>query len=91
MAQINTEKTITDLTKDSVSIKTQYFTELNGKMEQVGGNHRVAYANSVEGRIDLIENQPPHIVNSVLAIWGDAPTVSTNQETDNETSTDDSL
>lgn len=78
---IETKKTVDMLTKDSVSILTQYFTELNGQTQQVGENHRRAYVNSVEGRIDLIENEPNNVSNSVLAIWGDTPTVSTAEET----------
>ena len=71
-----TEKTIDMLTKDSVSIKTLRFIEEEGQKYQVGGIHRCAYANSESGRKDLSENEPEDVSSTVLAFWGDTPTVS---------------
>lgn len=73
--EIKTEKTVDMLTKDSVSILTQNFIEFEGKKQQVGDNHRCAYANSVTGRAELEENEPEYVVNAVMAVWGDEPAV----------------
>ena len=76
---IQTKKTITDLTKDSVSILTQRFIIENEIELQVGENHRCAYANSKSGRIEL-ENEPKNVIDSVLAIWGNEPTIIESKE-----------
>lgn len=68
-------KTIDMLTTNNVSILTQKFIELDGIKQQVGNNHRRAYQNSLEGRDTLINVEPPDVVDAVLAIWGDSPTV----------------
>ena len=68
-------KTVDMLTVDSVSILTQKFIELDGVKQQVGANHRKAYQNSIEGRKELVSGEPLNIVNSVMAIWGNEPTV----------------
>lgn len=77
---IQTKKTITDLTKDSVSILTQRFIVENETELQVGENHRCAYVNSKSGRIDIVENEPKEVSNSVLMIWGSEPTIIENEE-----------
>ena len=73
--EIKENKTVDMLTKDTVSILTKKFIEVEGVDQQVGENHRRAYINSQSGREDLEENEPEDVVNAVLAIWGDAPTV----------------
>lgn len=60
-------KTVTNLTSESVSI----LTVTDGK------NHRRAYENSESGRADLIAFEPDEVVNEVMAVWGDTPTVET--------------
>lgn len=76
--EIKEEKTVDMLTKDSVSILTKKFIELDGEMNQVGENHRCAYENSIKGRETIQKNEPEYIVNSVFAIWGDEPTITYN-------------
>ncbi|MCI8308095.1 MAG: hypothetical protein HFH14_08625 [Lachnospiraceae bacterium] len=68
-------KTIDMLTTDSVSILTQKFIVLDGVKTQVGNNHRCSYANSIQGRQTLQTSEPEHVVNAVLTIWGELPTV----------------
>lgn len=72
---METKKTVDMLTTDSVSILTQKFIVDDGEIVQVGKNHRKGYENSVVGRAELQEKEPPEVVNAVLAIWGDTPTV----------------
>lgn len=73
--EIKVKKTVDMLTTQTVSILTQKFIELDGIDTQVGNDHRCAYANSVTGRQDLQKQEPQDVVNSVFAIWGDAPTI----------------
>lgn len=72
---IKERKTVDMLTKDSVSILTKKFIKIDEIDTQVGENHRVAYVNSKSGRETLILEQPDEVVNSVLAIWGNEPTI----------------
>ena len=74
--EIKEKKTVDMLTSESVSVLTQKFINVDGVQTQVGQNHRCAYVNSESGRNELQENEPEEIVNSVMAIWGDTPTVS---------------
>ena len=73
--EILERKTVDMLTKDSVSILTQKFIEIDGHESQVGENHRCAYINSKSGRSNLIEGEPENVVNAVLEIWGDKASV----------------
>ena len=75
MEIIKEKKTVDMLTTYSVSILTQKFIEVDGVETQVGENHRCAYANSATGRKDLQKQEPKDVVNSVFAIWGNAPTI----------------
>ena len=78
---IITKKTVDMLTPESVSILTQQFIMLDGKEVQVGDNHRCAYVNSLSGRT-AIAKEPGEIVSSVMAIWGDSPTIIEKEETE---------
>lgn len=73
--EIESKKTVDMLTPESVSILTQQFTFLNNNEVQVGENHRCAYINSESGRAQLAINEPEEVVASVLAMWGDNPTI----------------
>lgn len=77
---VNERKTVDMLTKDSVSILTQQFIELDGIKTQVGENHRIAYCNSKGSRELLAKEQPPEVRDAVFTIWGDTPTI--NEETE---------
>lgn len=78
--EIKEEKTVDMLTNQSVSILTQKFIEINGVRSQIGDGHRCAYANSETGRKDLQKQEPQNVVDSVFAIWGEAPTVADELE-----------
>lgn len=80
------KKTVDMLTENHVSILTQKFIEIDGVNQQVGSNHRCSYQNSETGRNKLITEQSESVVNSVMAIWGDTPTiVETEVEVEPET------
>ena len=71
-----TEKITLDcLNENSVSVLTQQFAEINDETVQVGEDHRTAYMNSVYGRIELEAKLAEPYLSSVLAVWGDEPTV----------------
>ena len=71
-----TEKiTLDNLTEKSVSVLTQQFAEINGQTVQIGENHRTAYTNSTYGRIELKDKLQEPYLSSVLAVWGENPTV----------------
>ncbi len=61
------------LTKDSVNILTQYYQD----NKQLGENHRKAYINSQNGRLEL-EELPENVKNAILNMWGTASTVTKN-------------
>lgn len=75
---IKEKKVVDMLTKDSVSILTQKFVEIDGVETQVGENHR-SYVNSELGRSDLQGSEPEAVVNSVFSIWGETPTVNESE------------
>ena len=72
---MKTKKIVDRLTEDGVSILTQKFVEDDGQMLQVGENHRRAYTNSITGRAEITENEPEDVVNTVMTMWGDTPTI----------------
>lgn len=73
--EIQTKITLDNLTENSVSVLTQQFAEINGQTVQIGTNHRNAYINSEYGRIELaVKLQEPYL-SSVMAVWGENPTV----------------
>lgn len=84
MTEIKTVTTVTDLTKDSVSILKQNFIEFNGVATQVGENFRTSYVNSASGRQSLTNEQSTQDVAAVLAKWGNTPTINEMEVTDNE-------
>lgn len=68
------EKVVDLLNQESVSIGTiKVYTDDNGEKYQLGKMERKAYINSINGRKQLLEEQPKYVVNSVLSIWGDEP------------------
>ena len=73
--EIKERKTVDMLTIYSVSILTQKFIDLDGVQTQVGQNHRCAYVNTEFGRKAITESEPEDVVSSVMAIWGDKPTI----------------
>ena len=72
--------TLDNLTENSVSVLTQRFADLNGQTVQIGENHRTAYINSEYGRIELKDKLQEPYLSSVMAVWGENPTVEQEAE-----------
>lgn len=71
--------TLDMLTQDSVSVKTQKYTVVDDIEYQIGDPHRKAYVNSATGRASVNDELPHAQANAIMAVWGDAPTI-TDQE-----------
>ena len=67
--------TLDMLTQDSVSVKTQQYTEVESQEYPVGNPHRKAYMNSVRGREEIINELPLSQQNAIFAVWGETPTI----------------
>lgn len=67
--------TLDMLTPDSVSVLKQQFVNINGSLVQAGPNIRNAYINSTTGRDDIKNVLTEPYLSSVMAVWGNAPTV----------------
>lgn len=78
--EIQTKITLDNLTENSVSVLTQQFVEINGESVQVGENHRAAFMNTTYGRIELAVKLPEPYLSSVMAVWGENPTVEQEAE-----------
>lgn len=81
---IKERKIVDMLTNDSVSILTQQFVELDGKLEQIGQNHRISYVNSGSGREELQKNESTDVINAVLALWGNEPSIEESEVTNEQ-------
>ena len=80
-----TEKiTLDNLTENSVSVLTQQFADLNGRTVQVGENNRTAFVNSEYGRIELKDKLQEPYLSSVMAVWGENPTIEHTEQTEEE-------
>ena len=74
--EIIQEKQIENLIKDGVIIATQeYLLKDDDTRQKVGNVFREAYGNWKNDRDRLCKQEPKEIVNAVMAIWGDAPTI----------------
>lgn len=70
------EKTTLDmLTTDSVSVKIQQYTTIDGQEYAIGQPHRKAYVNSTRGRAEVMAELPGAHIAAILSIWGETPTV----------------
>lgn len=70
------EKIIFDtLTQNTVSIKKQNFTTINGKEYPIGNIWSKAYINSIRGREELKSEIKDPYLSVVMLIWGNTPTV----------------
>lgn len=70
------EKIILDmLTQDSVSVKKQQYTVVNGVEYPIGQPWRRAYVNSVNGRQQVHEEVPEPYKSVIMLMWGSEPTV----------------
>lgn len=70
-----TKTTLDMLTVQSVSILKQEFAVINDVETQIGQNHRKAFVNSEKGRKAIAEYLAEPYLSSVMAVWGDVPTV----------------
>ncbi len=73
--EIKEKITLDMLTSDSVSILKQQYITIDGTDIKVGDNIRNAYMNTQTDREYLQKVLPEDYYNAVLAVWGDAPTV----------------
>ena len=67
--------TLDMLTQDSVSLKKQNHTVVDGKEYPIGEPWRRAYANSERGRAQVQAEVPEPYRSAIFAVWGDTPTV----------------
>lgn len=67
--------TLDMLTADSVSVKTQRYTTVDGVEYPIGQPHRKAYINSEKGRDEVQSELPEAQKTAIFAVWGDTPTV----------------
>ena len=67
--------TLDMLTEDSVSVKKQQYTTVNGKEHTIGEPWRRAYVNSVKGREQVQAEVIEPYRSVVMMMWGDTPTV----------------
>ena len=63
------------LITNSVSVKMQNYTEINGKVYDVGRPIRRAFVNSSRGRSEVSLELPQVQQNAIFAVWGNEPTV----------------
>ena len=67
--------TLDMLTQDSVSLRKQQFTIIEGVEYSIGDIWRRAYVNSIEGR-GQVQNEVSEPYKSVIMLmWGNAPTM----------------
>lgn len=70
------EKIVIDnLTENSVSVKRQNVTTIDGVEYAVGLPTRESFINSIRGRADLQKKLDIKYVNAIFSVWGDAPTI----------------
>jgi hypothetical protein len=70
------EKIILDmLTQDSVSLKKQQYTSIDGVEYPIGHPWRRAYVNSSQGRAQVQAEVEEPYRTAIIAVWGDTPTV----------------
>lgn len=76
---MNQKITLDALGKNTVSVKTQQYTTIDGKEYALGQPHRKAYQNSAKGRENVQNELPQPQQDSIFLIWGDSPTVVPSQ------------
>ncbi len=72
--------TLDMLTQNSVSLKKQHYTVVDGKEYKIGQPWRRAYINSEQGRQQVQVEVPSPYKEAIFAVWGDIPTVTENIE-----------
>ena len=70
------ERTITHLNVDEVCINVKSYVDVDGQEYLIDKVENIVYFNSEVGREKLLaSDEPQTIINAVMAIWGDTPTV----------------
>ena len=72
--------TLDMLTQDSVSLKKQQYTIVEGKEYPIGEPWRRAYINSEQGRIQVNSEVIEPYRSVIMLMWGDNPTVTEQVE-----------
>lgn len=72
--------TLDILTQDSVSLKKQQYTVIDGKEYPLGEPWRRAYINSIQGRAQVQSEVTEPYRSVIMLMWGDAPTVTEQTE-----------
>lgn len=67
--------TLDMLTQDSVSVRKQNVTTINGVDYVIGKPCRKAYMNSAQGRIEVQAELDTKYVTAIFAVWGDTAIV----------------
>jgi hypothetical protein len=67
--------TLDMLTQDSVSLKKQQYTIVNGVEYPIGEPWRRAYINSTQGRQQVNVEVPEPYKSVIMLMWGNTPTV----------------
>ena len=77
---MNEKITLDMLMQDSVSLKKQQYTTVEGKEYPIGEPWRRAYINSTKGRTQVqVEVAEPYLT-AIMAVWGNTPTVTEEAE-----------
>ena len=72
---MNEKITLDTLTQDSVSLKKQQYTVVDGKEYPIGEPWRRAYVNSVQGREQVQSEVSEPYKSVIMLMWGSNPTV----------------
>lgn len=67
--------TLDMLTKDSVSVKKQKYTVIDGQTYEIGLPSRIAYVNSNLGRQQISQDLSGSYLTAVMSVWGTTPTM----------------
>jgi len=67
--------TLDMLTQDSVSVKKQQYTVVDGIEYPIGQPWRRAYANSIQGREQVQAEVAEPYKSVIMLMWGNMPTV----------------
>ena len=72
---MNEKITLDMLTQDSVSLKKQQYTTVDGTEYLIGEPWRRAYVNSIQGRAEVQAEVAEPYLTAIMAVWGDTTTV----------------
>jgi hypothetical protein len=72
---MNEKITLYSLTQDSVSLKKQNYTTVDGTEYPIGQPWRRAYVNSVQGRAKVQAEVAEPYKTAIFSVWGDTPTI----------------